>query len=101
MLPLSHVHQLCSRETGPPSLQALRWKDRPWQCPRCHSSDVDPWGTYHDRPGGKRSWGHGCQRTVNDRTDTLRPQSTRSLAYWMLATFLLGLSCASRRIARA
>src|ERR671936_636078 len=29
----------------------LRWKDRPLQCPRCHSYDVNPWGTYHYRPG--------------------------------------------------
>src|SRR5215467_15042144 len=61
---------------------------------------VDPWGTYHYRPGCKRYWCNGCRRTFNDLTATLLHQSKRSLAYWMLATFLLCLSCSSRRIAR-
>src|SRR5262252_7954147 len=81
-------------------IHALRWKDRPLQCPRCQSHDVDPWGMYHYRPGCKRYWCNGCQRTFNDLTDTLLHQSKRSLAYWILATFLLCLSCSSRRIAR-
>src|SRR2546425_4352569 len=36
----------------------------------------------------------------NDRTNTMMPQSKRSLPHWVLATFLLCLACASRRIAR-
>ena len=43
---------------------------------------------------------NGCKRTFNDLTHTLLHQSRRSLAYWILATFLLCLSCSSRRIAR-
>jgi hypothetical protein len=39
-------------------------------------------------------------RSFNDLTHTLLHQSKRSCAYWMLATFLLCLSCSSRRIAR-
>jgi transposase len=78
----------------------LRWKDRPLQCPRCHSHDLGPWGTYHYRPGLKRYRCHGCRRTFNDLTHTLLAQSKRSLAHWILATFLLCLSCSSRRIAR-
>jgi hypothetical protein len=31
------------------------------QCPRCQSQDVDPWGTYHYRPGCKRYWCNGLQ----------------------------------------
>jgi transposase-like protein len=100
MLTLSHVHQLFSVETCQAYIHALRWKDRPLQCPRCQSRDVDPWGLYHDRPGCKRYWCNGCKRTFNDLTDTLLHQSTRSLAYWILATFLLCLSCSSRCIAR-
>jgi hypothetical protein len=55
---------------------------------------------YHYRPGCKRHWCKGCQRTFNDLTNTLLAQSKRSLVYWILATFLLCLSCSSRRIAR-
>ena len=41
-----------------------------------------------------------CNRTCNDLTGTLLDGSKRSLAHWLLATFLLCLSCSSRRIAR-
>jgi len=97
---LSYLHQLFNAEHCQTYIHTLRWKERPLQCPRCQSQDVDPWGTYHDRPGCKRSWCNGCKRTFNDLTNTLLHQSKRSLAYWILATFLLCLSCASRRIAR-
>ena len=100
MLTLSHLHQLFSVETCQTYIHALRWKDRPLQCPRCQSHDVDPWGMYHYRPGCKRYWCNGCKRTFNDLTETLLHQSKRSLVYWILATFLLCLSCSSRRIAR-
>jgi transposase-like protein len=61
---------------------------------------VGPWGAYHYRPGCKRSRCKRCRRTVNDLTQTLLSHSQRSLAQWILATFLLCLSCSSRRIAR-
>jgi transposase-like protein len=97
---LSHLHQLFNADTCQAYLHMLRWKDRPLQCPRCHSHDLGPWGNYHYRPGLKRYWCHGCRRTFNDLTHTLLAQSKRSLAHWILATFLLCLSCSSRRIAR-
>ena len=97
---LSYIHQLFNAEHCHAYIHTLRWKDRPLQCPRCQSQDVDPWGTYHYRPGCKRYWCNGCKRTFNDLTDTLLHQSKRSLPYWILATFLLCLSCSSRRIAR-
>jgi transposase-like protein len=97
---LSYVHQLFNADACHASIHTLRWKDRSLQCPRCQSQDVDPWGHYHYRPGCKRYWCNGCQRTFNDLTDTLLHQSKRLLASWMLATFLLCLSCSSRRIAR-
>ena len=97
---LSYVHQLFNVDQCHAYIHTLRWKDRPLQCPRCQSQAVDPWGNYHYRPGCKRYWCHGCKRTFNDLTDTLLHQSKRSLPYWILATFLLCLSCASRRIAR-
>jgi transposase len=48
----------------------------------------------------QRYWCHGCKRTFNDLTETLLHRSTRPLAYWILATFLLCLACSSRCIAR-
>jgi transposase len=97
---LSYVHQLFNVDQCQAYIHTLRWKDRPLQCPRCQSQDVDPWGTYHYRPGCKRYWCHGCKRTFNDLTHTLLHRSKRSLPHWILATFLLCLSCSSRRIAR-
>ena len=48
----------------------------------------------------KAYWCKGCKRTFNDLTNTLLHQSKRSLPHWILATFLLCLSCSSRRNAR-
>ena len=100
MLVLSSRHQLFNIEQCQAYIHTLRWKERPLQCPRCQSQDVAPWGNYHYRPGYKRSWCNGCTRTFNDLTTTLLPHSKRSLPDWILATFLLCLACASRRIAR-
>jgi len=97
---LSYIHQLFSAEQCQAYIHTLRWKDRPLQCPRCQSHAVSLWGTYHYRPGCKRYWCHSCRRTFNDLTHTLLAQSKRSLAHWILATFLLCLSCSSHRIAR-
>jgi transposase-like protein len=96
----SYVHQLFSAEHCQAYVHMLRWRDRPLLCPRCQSCDVRPWGMYHYRPGLKRYWCLGCRRTFNDLTHTLLAQSKRSLAHWILATFLLCLSCSSHRIAR-
>jgi len=99
-LHLSYVHHLFNVDQCQAYIHTLRWKDRPLQCPRCQSHAVDPWGTYHYRPGCKRYWCNGRKRTFNDLTDTLLHHSQRSLPYWILATFLLCLSCSSRRVAR-
>ena len=95
---LSYLHQLFNTDQCHAYIHTLRWKERPLQCPRCQSQDVDPWGKYHYRPGCKRSWCNGCKRTFNDLTNTMMHQSKRSLAHWVLATFLLCLACSSRRI---
>ena len=97
---LSYVHQLFDVDQCQTYIHTLRWQDRPLQCPRCQSQDVDPWGQYHYRPGCKRYGCHGGKRTFNDLTNTVLQQSKRSLPLWMLATFLLCLACSSRRIAR-
>ena len=96
----SYLHQRFSADTCHAYIHMRRWQERSLQCPRCQSHDVGPWGTYHYRPGCKRDWCNGCQRTFNDLTSTLLAQSKRSLVYWILATFLLCLSCSSRRIAK-
>jgi Transposase zinc-ribbon domain len=40
---LSYVHQLFNAEQCQAYIHTLRWKDRPLQCPRCHSHNVGPW----------------------------------------------------------
>ena len=44
---LSHLHHLFNADQCQAYIHTLRWKDRPLQCPRCQSQDVDPWGQYH------------------------------------------------------
>ena len=99
---VSHLHHLFNPDTGQSYIHTLRWNDRPLPCPRCQSLNVGSWGTYHAQPALKRSHckEQGCQRTCNDLTGTLLDGSKRSVMPWMLATFLLCLSCSSRRIAR-
>src|SRR5499425_1872174 len=99
---VSHLHQLFNAETCQSYIHTLRWKDRPLQCPRCQSHNVGPWGTYHHQPGLKRyrCKEKNCKRTFNDLTGTLLDGSKRSVMHWIFATFLLCLSCSSRRIAR-
>src|SRR5262245_36896833 len=96
----SYIHQLFNAEQCQAYIHTLRWNERLLQCPRCQSHHIGHWGTYHYRPGCQRYWCHSCKRTFNDLTDTLLHQSQRPLAYWILASFLLCLSCSSRRIAR-
>jgi hypothetical protein len=43
---LSYIHQLFDAEHCQAYIHTLRWEDRPLQCPRCQSHDIDPWGTY-------------------------------------------------------
>ena len=99
---VSYLHQLFNAETCQSYIHTLRWKDRPLQCPRCQSHHVAPWGTYHYQPGLKRyrCKEKDCKRTFNDLTGTLFDGSKRSVMHWILATFLLCLSCSSRRITR-
>src|ERR671937_2365826 len=99
---LSYVHQLFNTEQCQAYIHTLRWKDRPLQCPRCQSHNVGPWGAYHYQPGLQRyrCKEKACKRTFNDLTGTLLDGSKRSVMHWILATFLLCLSCSSRRIAR-
>ena len=47
---LSYVYELFNVDQCQAYIHTLRWKDRPLQCPRCQSQDVNPWGNYHYRP---------------------------------------------------
>src|SRR4029434_3633190 len=102
MSALSYIHQLLHVDQCQAYIHTLRWQDRPLQCPRCQSHNVGPWGTYHYQPGLQRyrCKEKACKRTFNDLTGTLLDGSKRSVMHWILATFLLCLSCASRRIAK-
>ena len=99
---LSSIHPLFNVDQCQAYIHTLRWQDRPLQCPRCQSHNVGPWGAYHDQPGRQRyrCQEQGCKRTCHDLTGTLLDASKRSGMHGMLATFLLCLSCASRRMAR-
>jgi transposase-like protein len=99
---LSYVHQLFNAEQCQASMHTLRGQDRPLPCPRCQSHNVGPWGAYHYQPGLQRYRGkeQDCQRTFNDLTGTRLDGSKRSVMHGILATVLLGLACASRRMAR-
>ena len=48
---LSYVHQLFDVDQCQTYIHTLRWQDRPLQCPRCQSQDVDPWGSTTTDPG--------------------------------------------------
>jgi|SoiMethySBSTD1v2_1073268.scaffolds.fasta_scaffold62982_5 hypothetical protein len=41
---LSYIHQLFNAEHCQTYIHTLRWKERPLQCPRCQSQDVDSLG---------------------------------------------------------
>ena len=51
---LSYVHHLFNAEQCHAYIHTLRWQDRPLQCPRCQSQDIDPWGTYQE---SAKLWG--------------------------------------------
>ena len=88
---LSYVHELFNIDQCQASIHTLRWKDRPLQCPRRQSHDVDPWGTYHYRPGCKRYWCNGCKRTFKDLTNTLLHQSPPEGLHHVVERHELGL----------
>ncbi len=97
---LHTILEVFSEEACQRYIHRLRWQDRDLQCPRCQSSKVRPWGKYPRKPGLKRDTCTGCRKTFNDLPGTIFERSRLSLAGWILAAFLVALSCTSRRIAR-
>src|SRR3954470_23701729 len=94
---LSYLHQLFNAEPCQTSIHTLRWKERPLQCLRCQSQDVNPWGTYHYRPGCKRYWCNGCQRTFNDLTNTLLQSYLSRVMALLLSGCCITLSSVTAR----
>lgn len=97
---ISYLHELFNEEKCQAYIHKLRWQDRQLECPHCHSQNVSSWGKYHRRPGLKRYICKTCHRTFNDLTNTMLSGSKLPICIWILATFLLCLSCSSRRICR-
>ena len=77
----------------------LRWRNRPLECPHCHSQDIAPWGKYHRKPGLRRYRCKAEGRTFNDLTGTLLDGSRLPTGVWMLLAFFLTLALSSLRIA--
>ena len=90
------IQALCGalRHVGESSMRH-RWCLRLWEAQYTINRD-----NLNYRSGCKRYRRRDCQRTFNDLTGTLFDRK-RSLAHWILATFLLCLSCSSRRIAKS
>jgi len=80
-------------------IRYLRWRDRPLECPYCHSRDIAPWGKYHRKPGLLRYRCKAEGRTFNDLSCTLLDGSRLSVAVWIVLAFLLSLATSSLRIA--
>lgn len=97
---ISYLHELINEEKCQSYLHQLRWKDRKLKCPHCHSLNIGSWGKYHRRPGLKRYRCKDCKRTFNDLTNTMLSGTKLSLHFLVFTTFLLCLSCSSRRICR-
>lgn len=96
---ISYIHQLFNEEKCQMYIHNLRWKNRQLQCPHCRSLNISQWGKYHYRPGLKRYLCKSCKHTFNDLSNTAL-SGGKPLSHWILAVFLLCLSCSSRRICR-
>ena len=69
----SYLHQLFNAEQCQAYIRTLRWKDRSLRCPRCHSQDVDPWGSTTIDPGANDT---GVTAASTPSTTSLTPCST-------------------------
>ncbi|HRT84966.1 MAG TPA: IS1595 family transposase [Bacteroidales bacterium] len=97
---ISYLHELFNEQKCNDYIHQLRWQDRQFQCPRCQSNNVKPWGNYHCFPGLKRYKCKGCNRTFNDKTNTVLDGCKISSKIVILSSFLLFLSSSSRRISK-
>jgi len=100
MFIISYIHELFNEQKCQEYIRMLRWKDRPFICPRCQSDNIRNWGKYHRRLGLKRYMCKGCNRTFNDLTNTLLDGCKLPLQLILLATFLMCFPCSCHRICR-
>src|SRR5215813_1989387 len=98
--------RICSTSSTPqrvnPPSRGCAGKISPSHVRGVRATTSVPGGTYYYQPGLQRyRWkAQACKRTCNDLTGMLLDGSKRSVMHGMLATFLLCLSCSSRRITR-
>jgi len=97
---ISYLHELFNEQKCNEYIHQLRWQNRQLQCPHCQSDNVKPWGNYHCFPGLKRYKCKGCNRTFNDKTNTVLDGCKIPSKIAILSSFLLCLSSSSRRISR-
>ena len=100
MFIILYIHELFNELKCQEYIHKLRWKDRPFICPRCQSDNIRNWGKYHSRLGLKRYMCKGCNRTFNDLTNTLLDGCKLPLQLIFLATFLMCIPCSCHRICR-
>jgi transposase-like protein len=103
---VSHLHQLFNAETCQSYIHhtSMHYAGRIGPCNgpdvRATTSVLGGRITYQTGLKRYRCKEKDCKRTFNDLTGTLLDGSKRSVIHWILATFLLCLSCSSRRIAK-
>jgi transposase-like protein len=97
---ISYLHELFNEQKCNEYIHQIRWQDRQLQCPRCQSNNIKPWGNYIGFPGLKRYKCKGCNKTFNDKTNTVLSGCKIQTKIAILSSFLLCLSSSSHRIRR-
>ena len=100
MFIISYIHEFFNEQKSQEYINKLRWKDRPFICPRCDSDNIGSWGIYLRRPGLKRYMCKACNRTFNDLTNTLLDGCKLPFQLILLAIFLMCIPCSCQRICR-
>jgi transposase-like protein len=89
MFIISYIHELFNEQKCQEYIHKLRWKDRPFICPRCENDNIKNWGKYHRKKGLKRYRCKKCKRTFNDLTNTLLDGCKLPIQLILLVVFLM------------
>jgi len=89
MFIISYIHELFNELKCQEYIHKLRWKDRPFICPRCENDNIKDWGKYHRKKGLKRYICKNCNRTFNDLTNTLLDGCKLPIQLILLVVFLM------------
>ena len=100
MFIISYLHELFNEQKCQEYIHKLRWKDRPFICPRCENENIKNWGKYHRKKGLKRYICKNCNRTFNDLTNTLLDGCKLPIQLILLVVFLMCIPCSCLRIRR-